>query len=669
MATEPLAPAAWCVLVDAYRAGARLAPEFRSRGLGCIHVFSSPAARQAIRTFRVADFDESLVHAGDLEATAGSLRGKSVVAVLAGSLTGAGLADRLAEALGVPGLDPALREARSALSLAGDGPRPPGARYILNAVSAGGRHWFTDIWRETPGDSDGGTCQRFLLDPAGPTVERLRVFAAAALEERGIRLGPSHTEVMITAGSPLLLNCVAGLDPLADPDLHAACTGMDPIGLIADAVLCPKHFEARTRQPYALRQHARLLFLRPPPPGRVRALPGLRALTSLPGCLFVTARYRPGDCVESRAGGSYVALAGADPEELDLHAALVRRIEADPGLYAVEPEAPPAAWEVAAVPAAALRPGSAARDRFLDRGHYLQSEEYAGLMTRCGWRARCVAEALVLVLPRPVGCFAKMQRPRRIDPVSLASLCRQEGIVELVVEPAVRAVLLDGRQEEPLEFDPANPAPWLERMRGLGFGPASRHYAPSKTLALPLPASEAGLIASFAPKRRREARLATHEGVKYSVRPFSELDETVLDEMARLHAAWSGERRLPGFSEPFLASARAAFRDAGHCVLARLDGRLAAVFYLLLHDRAGYYYYTFSDPAAERLHLGVGGIHAAMRFARDAGCDFFDLGAGFDERYPDSSATWQGFSFFKEQFRPFAVYHPPSLAFLPPDFS
>ena len=51
----------------------------------------------------------------------------------------------------------------------------------------------------------------------------------------------------------------------------------------------------------------------------------------------------------------------------------------------------------------------------------------------------------------------------------------------------------------------------------------------------------------------------------------------------------------------------------------------------------------------------------------DAGCDFFDLGAGFDERYPESCATWRGFSFFKEQFHPFAVYHPPSLAFPPPD--
>lgn len=660
--------ATWCVLVDAYGAGARLAPEFRSRGLGCIHVFSSPATQRAIRTFRAADFDECLVHAGDLEAAAGLLRGKPVAAVLAASLSGAGLADRLAEALGVAGPDPARRDAREAGSPARPGSWTAGVAYVLNAVSGVGRHWFTDIWREEPGAPDGAPGQRVLLDPAGPTVERLQAFAAAALEERGIHLGPSHTEVRLTENGPKLAGCVAGFDPLADPDLHAACTGVDPIGLIADAALCPERFEARTRRPYALRQHARLLFLNPPPAGRVRALPGLRSLTSLPTCLFVTARYRPGDAVGARpGGGGHAALAGPDPEELALHAALVRGIETDPGLYAVEPEAGRAAPEVPAVPAAILRPSSAARGRFLERGHYLQSEEYGALMTRCGWRARRVASALVLVLPRPAGCFAKMQRPIRIDPAGLASLCRQEGVVELVVEPAARAVLLDGGREEPLEFDPADPAPWLARVQRLGFGLAPRRYAASRTLALPLPASDAGLIASFAPKRRREARLAANEGVNYSIRPFPDLGEAELAEMAALHAAWSGERRLPGFSEPFLASVRAAFRDAGHCVLARFDGRLAAVFYLLLYDRVGYYYYTFSDPVADRLHLGVGGIHAAMRSARDAGCDFFDLGAGFDERYPESCATWRGFSFFKEQFHPFAVYHPPSLAFPPPD--
>lgn len=667
MATEPPGSAAWCVLVDAYGAGARLAPEFRSRGLGCAHVFSSAEAQQAVRTFRPSDYDACLVHGGDIIATAGALRARPIAAVVAGSLTGADLADRLAEELGVPGPDPARRAVRDTAPETGGGPHPAGPAYILNAVSAGGRHWFTDIWREVPGSRAGDPGHRVLLDPAGPVPERLRAFAVAALGERGIRLGPSHTRVVLAAGGPRLEGCTAGWDPLADPDLHAACTGVNPIGLIADACLAPERFETLARQPGTLREHARLALLRPPPPGRVRALPGLRALTSLPTCLYVMARFRPGDPVGPGAGGGgHVALAGPDPEELELHIAFVREIEADPGLYAVEPEPAPAALVALAVPAGSLRPSAASRDRFLERGHYLQSEEYGELMARCGWRARRVASALVLILPRPAGHFAKMQRPRRIDPAGLAALCREEGIVELVVEPAGRAVLRAGGREEPLEFDPADPAPWLGRMRGLGFSPAARRYAASKTLALPLPASDEGLIATFASKRRREARRARHEGVDYSVRPFPDLDEATLAEMARLHAAWAAERRLPGFSEPFLESVRAAFGSAGHCVLARRDGRLVAVFYLLVHDRVGYYYYTFSDPAEDRLHLGVGGIHTAMRFARDAGCDFFDLGAGFDERYPESCATWRGFSFFKEQFRPFAVYHPPSLAFSAP---
>jgi hypothetical protein len=663
MSPAPTESAPWCVLVDAYGAGARLAPEFRSRGLRCLHLFSAPEMERAIRTFRPADYDACLVHDGDPGATAAALRERCVVAVVAGSPGGAELADRLAEILSIPGHAPGRRDVRRSAAVPAGGALPHGVTYILNAVSGRGRHFFTDIWREVPGTPAGAPGQRVLLDGAGPTLQRLQALAAAALDERGIQTGPSRTEVVHAGAGPVLVSCVAGLDPLADPDLHAACIGLDTAGLIADACLDPDRFEIRTRQSCSLRQHARIVFLRPPRPGRVRALPGLRALTALPTCLYVLTRFRPGDPVgPDAAGGGHAVLAGPDPEELEIHAAFIRGIESEPGLYAVEP----AAREEPAVPVEVLQPAAALRDRFLERGHYLQAEAYADLMTRCGWRARRVASALVLILPRTAGHFAKMQRPRRIDPAALAALCRAEEIVELVVEPANRAMLLDGGREEPLAFNPADPAPWLTRMAALGFTPAARRYASSKSLVLPLPASDAELLASFAPKRRREVRRARDEEVDYAVCPFPDLDEATLAEMARLHAAWDDSRHFPGFDEPFLASVRQAFGGAGHCVLARRRGRLAAVFYLLLHDRVGFYYYTFAEPAPDRSHLGVGGVHLAMRFARDAGCDFFDLGAGFDERYPESCATWQGFSFFKEQFRPFPVYHPPSLVFNPP---
>lgn len=667
----------WAVVVDAAGSGTLLVREFRRRGLGAVNLISGPTRRPSSRDERLIGADRSIVHHGDIAATAARLARFPVVAILAGSPSGVGFAAILARQLGLPGNDPGPPCA------AGEGGAlpgtPPGFRFVLNGVSCRGRAWCTDAWSLAPEDDPpaGQTFpDRVLMDPADEAFAPLCAIAGKALAARGIRHGPWH---LLLSGGPCGRE-TACLDPLADPDLSAACTGADAAELAVDACVNPEVFGRKTLGPYRLRRHARIVPIPPPRAGCTGSPPPIDGITRLPTCLYMATR------TEARGGGpaGYAVLVGEDARVLEAQAEHIRSL-ATAGRTAGSSPGPSTTIlgngsllstpgrgfgdspQDAGVKPARSRGSSSGlnlttvRERFLARLSYHQAEGYARVLEGLGWRVRRSAGSAVFLLRTGSGVFAKMQRPQQLDPADLLELRRAEGITELVVEPAARLFLLEKGRESRLDFDPADPGPWVRRMASLGFRPAPRRYAHSKSLFLELPAGEDELLRNFAPKRRREVRLAGNEGVDYRVCPFPELDAATLAEATRLHARWAGERGAPVFDEAFLAGVRRAFGPRGCCVLASTAGALAGVFYLLLHDGVGYYYYTFIDPALAHLHLGAGGAFTAMRSAAAAGCDFFDLGAGYDERYPGACTSWRGFSFFKEQFRPAPLYHPPSL--------
>ncbi len=103
----------YAVIVDAYSAGNLLAPEFKRRGLKCIHVQSTLEIWPILRpSFREEDFEENLKFDGSLEKMGLALEKYPLLCVLPGTETGVQLADQLAEKVGVPGNGTAKSEAR-----------------------------------------------------------------------------------------------------------------------------------------------------------------------------------------------------------------------------------------------------------------------------------------------------------------------------------------------------------------------------------------------------------------------------------------------------------------------------------------------------------------------------------------------------------------------------
>src|SRR5579863_8840526 len=95
------------LIVDGSSTAAYLAPAFRSYGIRCAHVISSPDLPALYRNqFVPSDYIREVVHDGDIERTVAQLRDLNIGAVLHGLDAALELADTLAEQLGVANRNP-----------------------------------------------------------------------------------------------------------------------------------------------------------------------------------------------------------------------------------------------------------------------------------------------------------------------------------------------------------------------------------------------------------------------------------------------------------------------------------------------------------------------------------------------------------------------------------
>ncbi|WP_263144164.1 ATP-grasp domain-containing protein [Pseudomonas sp. RIT-PI-AD] len=138
-----------------------------------------------------------------------------------------------------------------------------GDEYVINSVSHAGRHWISDVWkcRKTL-SADGRKIYDYEdLQPADAAeLPALLDYAEGVLDALGIAYGPAHTELILTAAGPRLLETGARLSGLANPDALQAATGNDQVALTCACYLDPPRLEATPRRYRVLRQ-ARCLNL------------------------------------------------------------------------------------------------------------------------------------------------------------------------------------------------------------------------------------------------------------------------------------------------------------------------------------------------------------------------------------------------------------------------
>lgn len=138
-----------------------------------------------------------------------------------------------------------------------------GDEYVINSVSHEGEHWITDVWKSSKTFAADGRkiydCED-LLPADAPQLPELIEYVQGVLDALGIVHGPAHTELILTADGPRLLETGARLSGLACPPALQAATGNDQVALTCLSYLAPARLGHCPKR-YRLLQHARCLNL------------------------------------------------------------------------------------------------------------------------------------------------------------------------------------------------------------------------------------------------------------------------------------------------------------------------------------------------------------------------------------------------------------------------
>ncbi|MBC7263334.1 MAG: peptidoglycan bridge formation glycyltransferase FemA/FemB family protein [Chloroflexi bacterium] len=270
-------------------------------------------------------------------------------------------------------------------------------------------------------------------------------------------------------------------------------------------------------------------------------------------------------------------------------------------------------------------------------GHLLQTWAWGELKGRFGWVPRRVAVhaggqmvAAAQVLFRPLAGLSVAYVPK--GPVFLATddgiayallaaihrLARHSRAIYLKVEPDWEEGEMAHRW-------------WRER----GFVPSAETVQPRRTVIVSLRPDEGAILAQMKPKTRYNVRLAERKGVV--VRPG---DATNLADFARLMEI-TGQR--DGFSVHSPAYYKAVWelfapRSQAQLFIAEYEGRPLAALMVFAFGRKAYYMYGGSSNE-ERQRMPNHLLQwTAMRWAREQGCEFYDLWGVPDYEYEDMAA-------------------------------
>lgn len=175
-----------------------------------------------------------------------------------------------------------------------------GVEYIVDTVSAYGRHYVCGIWRYEKRLISGGKNiydKDILVAEDAPEVAPLIHYIHSVLDALGIEFGPCHAEVMLTQAGPALVEVGARLNGNMHPDFHNGCLGHNQADLIAQSYVTPglfaEHFGGRH---YRKRQEAIVFNVATNIEGTVVGLSEqvVAQINALPSVFLASYKVKPG---------------------------------------------------------------------------------------------------------------------------------------------------------------------------------------------------------------------------------------------------------------------------------------------------------------------------------------------------------------------------------------
>lgn len=211
-----------------------------------------------------------------------------------------------------------------------------GTEYVVNTVSRDGRHFVNDIWQSTKRRLSGASYiydREELLPVDGPAQSQLVPYVLRVLDALGIQHGPAHSEVILTADGPVLIETGARIAGAMNQQAIASCVGHSQLELTVLAYADPTEFLLATKHPYTLQQHMFNVDLISERAGIVREIPMLPSLRALPTLFDLSLKVRPGSLirqtVDLHSSPGLLTLVGAKREHLMSDYLQIRALEKD----------------------------------------------------------------------------------------------------------------------------------------------------------------------------------------------------------------------------------------------------------------------------------------------------------------------------------------------------
>jgi biotin carboxylase len=181
------------------------------------------------------------------------------------------------------------------------------------------------------------------------TTGAVHRFTVAVLDALGVRDGVTHTEVILTADGPRMVE--THVRPAGDdiPEMIRDTYGIDLIDLLVQRSLGARVLDRLDREIKAsadIAEHAAIWYATPPVAGRITAVSGVDAARELPGVVSVELLKEPGDelageLLDSRARAVAARAVAGTPEEALRRA----RVAAEAISFTTEPAGDGAAAE------------------------------------------------------------------------------------------------------------------------------------------------------------------------------------------------------------------------------------------------------------------------------------------------------------------------------------
>ena len=209
-----------------------------------------------------------------------------------------------------------------------------GTQFAVNSVSQHGVHRIVEVWHDRRTDLGDGRLIYDRMDLLAPDDERIPMlvdYVRACLDALGIVYGPAHSEVMLTADGPVLIETGARLQGGDSVPLMRAATGTSQTDAAVQAALdSPGAHAVRARTPYPYAPVTQC-FLQAPADGRISesAIERLRQVPGVAGFVHTPA---PGTAVRRTvdllSSPGTVYLSGDCAQRIDEAHAAVRELEA-----------------------------------------------------------------------------------------------------------------------------------------------------------------------------------------------------------------------------------------------------------------------------------------------------------------------------------------------------